>query len=631
MSNPLKDWKVEIPLSDFCEFVAKPVAVEPGKRNFFETKDNTSLTGHRLRARVRMTFAGLPTKNSAVYLPDEMFNGLSTWTNPYPRPVQKHHEDHVDPVGRVIDARYVDTTAHAAQLDSRIAHSMRVFKDKKATAKAKLSSVPLFQELAKQTSDYRGVGHIQGLWDISDPDAIQKVLDGRYLTVSTSFVPKGAYCSACAAEGELTDWRHSYCDHERGDTVNGATVLAIPFGFEYNEVSFVNDPAAQHAQVLEAGENISFEDAVKNVNYSVPYEIVTDPIIVVDGKGYRFSDSSNVIIPEGFNVRKNVTEKDASVIGSNEQREEKDSQRNIMKFADLIKDSKSNYLKIAEHLNSDSARLTGSLLEELEDSVFAGPNRTFPLKDEAHCEAIKTLLETVEDSDAKTDLLLVVDAKLAKLAQKEEAAAAEAAAEADEATPEAEEDVASEEEVETDAVTVAKAELDELKEKAGKVEDLEASRNILKHRIEVLEADLSALEALNSSLLKEQKEMLATQLVDAQIAKGFRVTDKTERVSKFMSRSVESLRDSLADLVGEAETGMAREPSGAKLPNPTAEQDSREADQSEEEDRSADLSAYQAILDTYYEISFGPRGQRAADQYLTKQKKLGYLPAHVNP
>jgi len=163
MPNHMKDWKRPIPMSDFCEMVAKPIATEPGKRNFFETKDSTSLTGHRLRARVRMTFAGLPTKNDAIYLPDQMYKGLSTWTKPFPRPVQKHHDDYKDPVGRVIDARYVDTTAQAAQLDSRISTAMRPFRDKKAKTQAKLASIPIFQELASKEADYKGVGHIEGL------------------------------------------------------------------------------------------------------------------------------------------------------------------------------------------------------------------------------------------------------------------------------------------------------------------------------------------------------------------------------------------------------------------------------------------------------------------------------------
>lgn len=629
----LKDWKTPIPISDFCEFVAKPIAVERNKRNFFETKDSTSLTGHRLRARVRMTFAGLPTKNHALYLPDEMYKGLKSWTSPYPKPVQKHHFDHEDPVGRIIDARYVDTTAEAAQLDSRVVHAMAAFRDKKAKPQARLASVPIFQELASTQSNYRGVGHIEGLWDISDPDAIRKLLDGRLLTVSTSFVPEGAYCSACARDGELVDWRHEYCDHERGDIVDGFRVVAIPFGHDNSEASFVNDPAAVLAQVLEVGENISFADAVKDIKYSTPYELISDAVIVVDGKGFRFSDSTPVLVPENLaKTEKTPTEKDASVIGSNEQCGDSYPQRNIMRFADLIKDTGSNYQKIAEHLAEGSARLTGALLVDLDDSVFAGPNRTFPIRDAAHCEAIKSLLETIEDSEAKADLLEIVDAAIKKFNAAEDVKGEEDTAEALEASEEEPTQDANDESREADSVLITAEELAFLKEAAAKAGDLEASRDMLKQRIAVLQTDIAQLEAANSVLLNAQKEMLATQLVDAQIAKGFRVTDKREQVAKLMKRGIDSLKDSLDDLSDQAETGMARKPSGKKVDNPVSDaSNSERAEPGSATDSVADLNEYTTIFNEYYRLSYGPGGQREADAYLNSQKRMGYLPSHVNP
>tara|TARA_R110002126_G_scaffold179423_5_gene328438 strand:+ start:4396 stop:6345 length:1950 start_codon:yes stop_codon:yes gene_type:complete len=644
--NQMKDWKRPISVSDYCQMTAKPIAVEKGKRNFFETKDSKSASGHSLRARVRMTFAGLPTLNGALYLPDEMYKGVKSWTKPYNRPIQKHHNDGNDPIGRVIDARYIDTTNQAAQLDSRIAYAMRPFKDKKSSKNARLASVPIFQELANNEADYRGVGHIEGLWNVSDPDAIQKILDGRLLTVSTSFMPKGAWCSGCAAEGELTDWRVHDCDHNRGDVIDGHKVVAVPFGFVYDEVSTVNGPAAEHARILETGEHLSFADAVADISYSAPYPLVTDAVIVLDGKGYKFSDSTSVLVPESFdNTRikseKSAVKNSATVIDNSEHRGESSPEGTIMtiKLKDLVKDTASNYEEVAKHLPEGAARLTGDILLGLDDAIFIGPNKTFPVKDAAHGEAIKKLLEEVADSDSKTAILELLETAVGKLVVTDETVTPEegqAEGEADEAGSEpAGESDEKKEEKEEDALDLdslleagefAKITKVALEALTDKVEDLEMARDMLKRNNKDLTTDLAALKASHSGLLKDQKEMLANRLVDAEIASGVKVTDKTERVTKLKSRTLTSLKDSLSDLTERAD-GMSRQPTGEQADNPVGESDSK--DDEEAEDDSVDTSAYGAIVDRYFEISFGPKGQRAADAYLNEQKRQGIIPAHV--
>jgi hypothetical protein len=639
----MKDWKRPISVTDYCQMTVKPIAVEKGKRNFFETKDSKSMTGHRLRARVRMTFAGLPTLNDAIYLPDEMYKGVKTWTAPYNKPIQKHHNDHADPIGRVIDARYIDTTAQAAQLDSRVAYAMQPFKDKKSTKQARLASVPIFQDLAKNEANYRGVGHIEGLWDVSDPDAIQKILDNRILTVSTSFMPNGAWCSGCALEGELTDWRTHDCDHNRGDMIDGHKVVAVPHGFVYDEVSGVNGPAAPHAQILETGEHLSFADAVADISYSTPYSLITDAVIVLDGKGYKFSDSTSVLVPESFDntetkSTKSPVKDSAPVIDNSEHRGESSPEGTIMtiKLKDLVKDTASNYEEVAKHLPEGAPRLTGDILSGLDDDIFIGPNKTFPVKDAAHGEAIKALLEGVADSDSKTTILGLLETAVAKLAEADETEGTEEVKD-EESTDDKEKDEqegGEEEEKDSSALDTlledggfAKITKVALEDLTDKVEDLEMTRDMLKRTNRDLLTDLATIKASNSGLLKDQKEMLANRLVDAEIASGVKVTDKTERVAKLKSRTLTSLKDSISDL-SERTDGMSRKPSGEQADNPTGESDSK--DEKGEED-SVDNSNYSAIIDKYYEISFGPKGQRAADAYLNEQKLQGIIPAHVKP
>ena len=88
---------------------------------------------------------------------------------------------------------------------------------------------------------------------------------------------------------------------------------------------------------------------------------------------------------------------------------------------------------LAEWIETDSGRfghrsgaLTVSALEPmraiphrvivlmgLDAGVFLGADRTFPVPDKAHGEAVKQLLETVEDCEAKETLLTFLDERLA--------------------------------------------------------------------------------------------------------------------------------------------------------------------------------------------------------------------------
>ena len=62
-----------------------------------------------LRITLAATHAGIITRNNGFYLPDKMREGINGWVKPYPKPIQVHHQDEQDPIGRVVAARYIDT------------------------------------------------------------------------------------------------------------------------------------------------------------------------------------------------------------------------------------------------------------------------------------------------------------------------------------------------------------------------------------------------------------------------------------------------------------------------------------------------------------------------------------------
>ena len=157
------------------------------------------------------THAGYKNKNFFYYDPQSMKYAVhqDTWTKPFPKPLLKNHDLDSEPLGRVQAARYIDT------MD--------------------------------------GKGYTQLDVKVTDSEAIDKILDGRYLTVSTHGAPmKDAdlkhnfvQCSICGTNLNKDEW----CGHSRGQvyTDEDSGVEEVCYwkvgAMDYKEVSIVNNPA----------------------------------------------------------------------------------------------------------------------------------------------------------------------------------------------------------------------------------------------------------------------------------------------------------------------------------------------------------------------------------------------------
>jgi hypothetical protein len=151
------------------------------------------------------TFYGAPKlKGKADYVYKETGKlrptGVHSWNTPFPKPMLVNHDIYVDPLGRIPKAE---------------------FKNKTST----------------------GVPGIIIYPEIVDPDAAQKVLDGRYNTVSIGSDVADAACSICKKsvfEG---------CDHFRGRMYEGKLCFWVVGDHWYQECSFVNAPSDENAGV----------------------------------------------------------------------------------------------------------------------------------------------------------------------------------------------------------------------------------------------------------------------------------------------------------------------------------------------------------------------------------------------
>lgn len=140
------------------------------------------------------------TANYTFYTEQGLKDGLSSWTHPYNKPVLTHHNSHNgETIGRILKAEFAESTI----------------------------------------SGRKGLIFT---CEITDPSAVEKVLDGRYQTVSIGATTDKVTCNICG-----TDRAKEWCEHWRGEEYEGQTchfAIGTTFG---REVSYVNVPADENA------------------------------------------------------------------------------------------------------------------------------------------------------------------------------------------------------------------------------------------------------------------------------------------------------------------------------------------------------------------------------------------------
>jgi hypothetical protein len=140
------------------------------------------------------------TANYTFYTEEGLKAGLESWTHPYNKPVLTHHEAHRgEPVGRILRAEYTESTIS-------------------------------------------GKKGLIFTCEITDPTAVEKVLDGRYQTVSIGATTDKVTCNICG-----TDRTQEWCGHWKGEEYDGQACHFIVGTTIGREVSYVNVPADENA------------------------------------------------------------------------------------------------------------------------------------------------------------------------------------------------------------------------------------------------------------------------------------------------------------------------------------------------------------------------------------------------
>jgi len=143
--------------------------------------------------------------NSLKYTENAVKKGVQTWTSPYQKPQLVHHNKLLDPIGRITSYKITTTDS--------------------------LSEPPEYIELTAK---------------ITDSGSIEKILDGRYNTVSVGSKSSKVICSECN-QNIIED---GLCSHKKGSlNSKGKRIHWIIDQLDYVECSFVNEPADKYAGI----------------------------------------------------------------------------------------------------------------------------------------------------------------------------------------------------------------------------------------------------------------------------------------------------------------------------------------------------------------------------------------------
>ena len=174
--------------------------------------------------------------NNRIYTTLAMRNGVDSFVKPYKKPVLLNHDDYRDAIGRVQEAYYF-------------------YREDWEAAEKLIGASVKFPENA--------TGAVVLKADIRDDDAVAKIEDERYFSVSIGFTTEVARCSICDK-----NWAEGPCKHVPGRKYGDEKCVLILEHMDFREVSFVNEPADKYARVV-VPEETAESDTFYNSNASV--------------------------------------------------------------------------------------------------------------------------------------------------------------------------------------------------------------------------------------------------------------------------------------------------------------------------------------------------------------------------
>ena len=368
-----------------CFSVSLPSSCNDLKEEFIRLQDSGSKRA--LEVEVDVTHGGYVNKNFYFYKPSGQAKSIETFFKPYPTPVLYEHDGGASPCGRTYASAYVPLNLTPENMDD----------NKVPKSKVRVKSI------------------------ITDERAIEKILDRRYLTVSTGSVPKTSpICSICQkpvwGDSGNSDDR---CEHYRGSVYDGKQCYWIIDEVGYNEYSFVNFPADSTETHAATVVNFKLVDLTLSSNRapSVDFDNLFEENKLMDkvidnapsGIIPEASDATSPLMDDLFNAFILASIADADCVNCDDGDVDIEDKWNDDKEVKEL-ESLSDEFEVVVGMVLGDAPLTPAQRKKLKSATFCGPNKTFPIPD---CKRAATALAMLSWPKVKAKYSESVRAKIA--------------------------------------------------------------------------------------------------------------------------------------------------------------------------------------------------------------------------
>jgi hypothetical protein len=195
--------------------------------------------------------------NNRIYTVAGQQAGIQSLLNPYPKPIIRNHDEQNEPIGRFVSGYWDDTSEEAIGFFDNVNDYMNVQSAFDADDPERIYKAMKKYGLLTRKS-WPGLGRMRVTARISEQDAIEKFLDGRYITFSAGSTTDRHVCSVC-----LNDWAlGDMCEHRHGNIYDNDLCVFVTGKFEVLEGSVVNMPADDLSQVLsmELSDSVQIQD-----------------------------------------------------------------------------------------------------------------------------------------------------------------------------------------------------------------------------------------------------------------------------------------------------------------------------------------------------------------------------------
>lgn len=462
------------------------------------------------------------TANYNNYSADALEKALESWVSPYPKPIILNHDLNTEPIGRVM----------AAKMD----------KEEDGTSFVRLQIA------------------------ITDPVAIEKVMDKRYLTGSVGGRAGRAMCSISGEDlaQETESGRPRVPKYRRGKVYKGKLAYIDMQDISFKEYSFVNQPADQRSSVKSA----------RKADGDAPVA-ASDDWVAKSSAFVLHMDSEDIIsIEENESILSNLKKKESrptylqikgaflTALAVQESENGIYEGESLLCNEDLEKINPEECSEMAETNKEDDILAVAEGLSEDLSNLASASNAEESVKEESVVEDIVQEdvaedNEVVEASEESTESSVEEGSDEALT---DEVKADEAQADEDLTSPSEEaevQDVDSEKAEELDGTSEESEDSkDDIQEEAAQEEALTAEESSdeqvleeLNSKIELLESELSSLKDENSKLKGALHMTLVERVVDTKIALGIvQSSSREELIKEHAPRTASSLADSLRDL-----------------------------------------------------------------------------------